>query len=117
MQRSHDLDVPWTGAVNELLNSAAGTTAQTFAGGWSFVGTPATRRRTLAGQMLDATHSGVATFDLNLAGLKKNTVVLLVAVIRAGAGPVNDLALTAAKLDVLAITRPNVAVRSVCVGP
>ncbi len=106
-------DVPWSGAVNDVLNSAAGTTSQTFGAGWSFVGsTNATRRRTLAGQTLDATHSGIATFDLNLSGLKKNTVVLLVAVIRAGT---DDLALTAAPLKDLALTSPNVAVRSVCI--
>ena len=107
-------DVPWTAAVNEVLNSDAGTTAQAFAAGWSFVGTTdATRRLTLSGQKLDATHSGVATFDLDLTGIKSNTVVLLVAVIRAGTSPADDLALTAAKLEPLAMTSPNVAVRSV----
>jgi hypothetical protein len=107
-------NVPWTGAVNDVLNSAAGTTAQTFAAGWSFVGTTnATRRRTLTGQTLDPTHSGIATFDLNLSGLKNNTVVLLVAVIRAGTSPADNLALTAATLEDLAMTSPNVAVRSV----
>ncbi len=107
-------NVPWTGAVNEVLNSAAGTTAKAFAAGWSYVGTtPATRRSTLAGQTLDASHSGVATFDLNLTGLKKNTVVLLVAVIRAGSSPADDIALTASTLEELAMSSPNVAVRSV----
>lgn len=106
-------NVPWTGAVNDVLNSAAGTTAQSFAAGWSFVGTTnATRRSTLTGQTLDPTHSSVATFNLNLSGLKKNTVVLLVAVIRAGTSPADDLALTAATLEDLAMTSPNVAVRS-----
>jgi hypothetical protein len=107
-------NVPWVGAVNDVLNSAAGTTAQSFAAGWSFVGTTtATRRQTLVGQTLDSTHSGIATFDLNLTGLKTNTVVLLVAVIRAGTSEADDIALTAATLEDLAMTSPNVAVRSV----
>ena len=107
-------NVPWSAAVNDVLNSAAGATAQAFTAGWRFVGTTnATRRRTLTGQTLDATHSGIATFDLNLTGLKNNTVVLLVAVIRAGTGTADDLALAAATLEDLAMTSPNVAVRSV----
>jgi hypothetical protein len=107
-------NVPWSGAVNDVLNSAAGTTSQTFAAGWHFVGTTtATRRHKLTGQTLDATHSGIVTFDLNLTGLKKNTVVLLAAVIRAGTGPADDIALTAEKLEDLAMTSPNVAVRSI----
>jgi hypothetical protein len=111
-------NVPWTGAVNDVLNSTAGTTAQAFAAGWSFVGTTnATRRRALTGQTLDSTHSGITTFDLDLTGFKKNTVVLLVAVIRAGSSAAddtaNDIALTAATLEDLAMTRPNVAIRSV----
>lgn len=101
--------VPWTAAVNEVLNSAAGTTALTFGAGWSFVGsTDATRRQTLAGQTLDATHAGVATFDLATGALENNRVILLVAVIRAGA----DIALAPATLQELTLTRPEVAVRS-----
>ena len=107
-------NVPWAGAVNDVLNSAAGTTSKSFAAGWSFVGTTAaTRRSTLAGQTLDASHSGIATFDLNLTGLKNNTVVLLVAIIRAGTSPADDIALTASTLEDLAMIGPNVAVRSV----
>ncbi|MGI9052152.1 MAG: hypothetical protein ACR2HQ_05795 [Ilumatobacteraceae bacterium] len=103
------LPVPWTAAVNEVLNSAPGTTTQNFAGGWAFVGTTAaTRRQTLAGQTLDPMRSGVATFDLSLTGRKKNDVVLLVAVVRAG-GPI---ALAPATLEELALTSPSVAVRS-----
>ena len=102
-------NVPWTAAVNEVLNSPTGTTSQTFGNGWSFVGsTLATRRRTLTGQTVDALHSGVASFDLNLAGLRDNRVVLLVAVIRAG----TDIALAPDTLENLAMTNPNVAVRS-----
>jgi hypothetical protein len=111
-------NVPWTLAVNEVLNGATGATAQAFAGGWSFVGTTdATRRRTLAGQTLDPTHSGIATFDLPLAGLKLNTVVLLVAVIRAGTTPAADIALAPASLRELVLTQPNVAVRSLRITP
>ena len=107
-------DVPWTAAANEVLNSAGGTTALTFGAGWAFVGTtPATRRQTLTGQVLDSAHSGVATFDLDLTGRRPDTVVILVAVIRAGA----DIALAPAHLDTLALERPQVAVRSLSVAP
>jgi hypothetical protein len=112
------VNVPWTAAVNDVLNSPGGTTAQTFAAGWTFVGTTvATRRVTLAGQHLDATNSGIASFDLPLTGLKKNTLVLLCAVIRAGTSPADDIALTAKPLKELALTSPNVAVRSLRIFP
>jgi hypothetical protein len=105
--------VPWTAAVNEVLNSGNGATTKTFAAGWSFIGTTnATRRQTLTGQTLDPTRSGIATFDLNLTGLKHNTVVVLVAVMRAG-GAGDDIALTADSLKNLAMKRPEVAVRSI----
>ena len=106
-------DMPWTAAVNEVLNSATGATSLSLGSGWSFAGgTPATRRQTLAGQTLDATHPGIATFDLDLSGVKRDSVVMLVAVIRHGA----DIALAPAKLDHLAMTSPSVAVRSVRVN-
>lgn len=107
-------DVPWAPAVNEVLNSAGGTTSLTFGAGWAFAGTSAaTRRKTLSGQVLDSAQSGVATFDLDLTGRRPNTVVLLVAVIRAGA----DTNLTAAHLDTLALEHPQVAVRSLSISP
>jgi hypothetical protein len=99
--------VPWTAAVNELLNT--GATSQALNSGWSFVGsTPATRLTTLAGQTLDPLHSGVATFDLNLSSLHINRVVLLVAVIRSG----SDITLAPATLENLALASPSMAVRS-----
>jgi len=101
--------VPWADAVNATLNAATVAAGPALGSGWSYVGdTLATRRQTLAGQTLDALHPGIASFDLNLSGLKHNTVVLLVAVIRFGA----DIALTAASLEQLAMNSPNVAVRS-----
>jgi hypothetical protein len=103
-------DVPWTAAVNEVLNSASGAAPGPLTAGWSFVGsTNATRRVTLTGQTLDPLNAGVATFDLNLSGLKNDTVVLLVAVVRAG----GDIALNAAPLQQLILNNPQVAVRSV----
>jgi len=113
------VDVPWTAAVNEVLNSASGATPGALTAGWSFVGaTNATRRLTLTGQTLDPLTAGVATFDLDLTGVKKDTVVLLVAVIRAGSGAGADLALNAASLEQLTLGNPQVAVRSVHVlGP
>jgi len=101
--------VPWADAVNSTLNAATVTAGPALGSGWSFVGsTLATRRQALTGQTLDALHPGIATFDLDLTGLKHNTVVLLVAVIRSGA----DIALTAGTLEHLAMNSPNVAVRS-----
>jgi hypothetical protein len=107
-------DVPWTDAVESVLNSASGASPGALTAGWSFVGTTnATRRVSLTGQTLDPLTSGVATFDLNLTGVKNDTVVLLVAVIRAGSGVAADIALTAANLEQLALNNPQVAVRSV----
>lgn len=101
--------VPWAAAVNATLNDATVAAGPALGSGWSYVGeTLATRRQVLAGQTLDALHPGIATFDLNLAGLRHNTVVLLVAVIRSG----TDVALTADTLEHLAMNSPNVAVRS-----
>jgi hypothetical protein len=110
--------VPWTAAVNEVLNNADGKTAQPVGTGWKFVLGSASQshRITLAGQTLDSTHSGVGTFDLDLTGLKTNTVVLLVAIIRAGTTPPVDIALAAATVQELALTSSNVAVRSLVVG-
>jgi len=105
-------DVPWTAAVNDVLNSAGGTTSRTFGGGWAFTESGPTRRRTLAGQTLDPTRSGVVTFDIDLRGARRNLVVLLVAVIRAG----RDIALAPARLADLALETPNVAVRSLRVA-
>jgi hypothetical protein len=103
-------NVPWTAAVNEVLNSASGAAPGPLTAGWSFVGsTNATRRRTLTGQTLDPLNAGVATFDLDLSSLKNDTVLLLVAVVRAGA----DIALNAASLQQLTLNQPQVAVRSV----
>jgi hypothetical protein len=69
------------------------------------------------GQTLDPTHSGIASFDLALTGLKQNTLVLLCAVIRAGTSAADDIALTAKPLKELALTSPNVAVRSIRIVP
>ena len=110
-------NVPWTDAVKGVLDSADGTTAHAFADGWTFVGTTnATRRLSLTGQTLDPLRSGVATFDLNLSGLKKNTVVLLVAIVHAPTTAAPNIALATGKLKDLALASPNVAVRSLRIG-
>jgi hypothetical protein len=57
--------------------------------------------------------SAVATFDLDLTGIPNNTLVLLVAIIRSG----NNIALAEASLKDLALTSPNVAVRSLKIAP
>jgi hypothetical protein len=108
-------NVAWTPAVNQVLNSADGKTAIAVDDGWRFVlGTTSSqsRRITIAGQTLDSTHAGIATFDLDLSGFRTNRVVLLVAVIRAGTTAADDIALAPATLQDLALTSPNVAVRS-----
>lgn len=114
-------NVAWAPAVNQVLNSADGKTALPVDGGWAFVlGKNKTdaRRLTLAGQTLDAMHSGVATFDLDLTSLKAkpSTVVLLVAVIRAGTSAADDIALPADKpLSAIVTTSPSVAIRSLAI--
>lgn len=96
-------NVPWTVAVNQMLNN--GTTAQALGSGWRFVGT----RQTLAGQSLDATHPGVATFDLDLSLVRDDRLVLLVAVMRFGA---NAAAVPVDTLENLVLGQSNIAVRS-----
>src|SRR5262249_20426576 len=106
-------DVPWTQAVNDVLNSAGGTTGASFGAGWAFVESGVTRRRTLTGQTISPLRSGVVTFDINLLNARQDLLVLLVAVIREG----GDIALSPASLQDLALTSPNVAVRSIRVNP
>jgi hypothetical protein len=108
-------NVPWTPAVNQVLNSADGKTNQAVGTGWKFaLGNNAQSHRvTLAGQTLDSTHSGVATFDLDVSSRRANSVVLVVAIIRAGTTPADDIALAPATLWELALTSPNVTVRSI----
>jgi hypothetical protein len=103
-------NVPWRAAVNEVLNSAGGTTAQAFGAGWKLVGT----RQALNGQTIDATHPGIATFDLDLSLVPDDRLVLLVAVIRHGA----DVAVPDDTLEHLVLGQSNIAVRSLRVnGP
>lgn len=97
-------DMPWTAAINEVLNSAGGTTGLALGAGWSLVGS----RQTLTGQTLDPMHPGVASFDLDLTGVPADRLVLLVAVIRAG----SDIALAPAPLETLVLGNTGVAVRS-----
>ena len=107
-------NVPWTDAVNQVLNSADGKTVLALGADWKFVlgsGAGDSRRLDLTGQTLDMMRAGVVTFDFPtslFATPAANSVVLLVAVIRAGA----DVALAPASLRDLALINPNVAVRS-----
>jgi hypothetical protein len=80
-------------------------------------GSGESHRLTLTGQTLDSTHAGIASFTFNLTGFRKNRVVLLVAIIRAGTTPADDIALAPATLQDLAMTSPNVAVRSLRISP
>jgi hypothetical protein len=100
--------VPWAAAVNDVLNSADGTTAQGPGPGWAFALPGPSRRVTLAGRRLEPLRPGIATFALDLPAAAAATTVLLVAVIRAGA----PSALAAAPLRTLALGEPTVAVRS-----
>lgn len=105
-------DVPWAAAVDDVLNSAGGTTSRTFDQGWRFVGSnAAARRKTLTGQDLDNTRSGVVTFDLDLGAFRDNTVMLLAAVIRAG----GNSSIATATLADLALEDPHMAVRSIVI--
>ncbi len=112
-------NVPWTPAVNQVLNSADGKTNQAVGAGWHFAlgNNTQSHRITLTGQTLDSTNSGVATFDLDLSGRKNDSVLLLVAIIRTGNTPAEDIALAPANLRELALTQSNVAVRSVRIVP
>jgi len=107
-------NVSWTAAVNQVLNSADGKTGIALTDGWSFVlgAGNASHRLTLPGQTLDASNPIVATFDLDLAPIKNNALLLLVAVIRTGTSAADDIALVPATLRELTLTSPNVAVRS-----
>lgn len=101
--------VPWAAAVQAMLNAGDGASAA-LSGGWHYVGTTnATRRRSPTGQTLDPLNPGIVSFELNLAGLRRDTVVLLVAVVRAGA----DLALASQPLRELTLGHPGVAARAV----
>jgi hypothetical protein len=92
-----------------MLNSADGASAALPAG-WHYAGsTNATRRLALNGQTLDPLNAGVASFDLNLTGLRRDRLVLLVAVVRAGA----DVAIAEMPLRDLTLANPAVAVRAV----
>lgn len=102
-------DVPWSAGVNEVLNSAAGTTALALGAGWSLVGP----RQTLAGQTIEALRPGVASFEVDFSALRRDRVVLLVAVIRQG----GDLVLAPAPLRTLALEHAQVAVRSLAIIP
>ena len=102
----------WTAPVQTVLNRADGIGNSTaLPSGWHYaLGTNTTSRHlTVTGQTLDALNAGVASFDLNLAGLPKDRLVLLVAVLRAGA----DIALPNLPLRQLVLEQPAVAVRAV----
>jgi hypothetical protein len=112
-------NVPWTAIVNQVLNNDAKPDPD-LGSGWKFAlgDENETHLKTLAGQMLDPMHSGIATFNLNLSALVRDRVVLLVAVIRAGLpAPAHDIALAPATLPELVLTSPNVAVRSLRISP
>jgi hypothetical protein len=112
-------NVGWTPAVNQVLNSADGKTTQVVDAGWKFAlgNTNQSHRITLAGQTLHPTHSGVATFDLDVSSRKANSLVLLVAIIHVDTIPANNIALAPATLQELTLTSPNVAVRSIRISP
>ena len=113
-------NVPWTQAVNQVLNSDAGTTALPLGAGWSFVPTTGqTRLWRSLGTTLDALNPGTVQFDVDLVtGVASNRVVVLVAVLRAGVGASADIDLpTGISLQQLVLASPNVAVRSLHLTP
>ena len=101
-------NVPWDADVQAMLDSPGGASAA-LSGGWNYAGsTDATRRLSPSGE-LDPLNPGVVSFDLNPGSLPKDSVVLLVAVVRAaGDPPINPLPLQA-----LTLGNRCVAVRAV----
>ncbi len=106
-------NIPWAATVAAMLNSADGSSAA-LPSGWHYAeNTNATRRKTLAPQILDALNPGVVTFDLALPATPKlavDTVIVLVAVLRAGPG---DVAIDTLPLRALTLGSPHIAVRAV----
>ncbi|MBI5721693.1 MAG: hypothetical protein HZC37_28805 [Burkholderiales bacterium] len=106
-------NIPWAATVAAMLNSADGASAA-LPSGWHYAGSSnTTRRKTLAPQTLDALSPGVVTFDLALPTSPKlavDTVIVLVAVLRAGPG---DVAISTVPLRDLTLGSPHVAVRAV----
>ena len=101
----HDDERTWPTAT--CPGRARSTTSELDAGhhhvaagaGWRIVGS----RQTLTGQMLDALHPGIASFALDLTAVPQDRLVLLVAVLRAGA---DDVALAPAPLRDLVLAMP-----------
>ncbi|MFT3666672.1 M12 family metallopeptidase [Piscinibacter sp.] len=102
-------DAPWTAAINQVLNSTAGTSALPLGAGWSLVG----GRQTLGGQTLDALRPGIASFDLDLSAEAAGRIVLLVAAIHGGDA---DVALAPAPLAELVANNAHLAARSLRVA-
>ncbi len=106
-------DISWHLGAAEVLNSTDASVSNPFEGpegGWRFVGrTQAVRRTDLTGRTLDNLTSGVVTFDLDLTPFRNNTVMVLVAVIRAGA----DIVIPETPLRDLVLGHPGIAARSI----
>jgi hypothetical protein len=101
----------WTAPVQTVLNRADGIgSSAALPSGWHYaLGTNTTSRHLGIGGSIDPLNAGIASFDLNLAGLPKDRLVLLVAVLRAGA----DIVLPNLPLRQLVLEQPAVAVRAV----
>jgi hypothetical protein len=102
-------NVPWAAAVQAMLNNPAAA-APALTGGWHYAMplNPAPRM-TLAGQTLSPLNPGVASFNVNVGARRNDTLVLLVAVVRAGA----DVVISSLPLRDLALGHSGVGVRAV----
>lgn len=111
--RPADGYVDWTASVNQAMNTDR-RLGSPLGAEWRFVIDEPGRAHwiTLGGQTLDSMHSGIASFDVDVTTLR-NRVVLLVAIIHVVRVPARDLALAPATLEDLAMSSPNVAVRSI----
>ena len=101
-------NVPWSPTVQAMLDSGTGASAA-LTGGWNYAGsTDATRRLSPSGA-LDPLNPGVVSFDLDPGVLRKDSVVLLVAVVRSASDP----AIATVPLQALTLSNPCVGVRAV----
>jgi hypothetical protein len=101
--------VGWTAAIRDLLVNG-NTPAPAALAGWVLADTASPRHSPVSDVV--AGSPAVATFDVDLSGVKDKAVVLLVAVVHSA----NDaVSLTELPLRDLALASPHVAVRSVLV--
>lgn len=102
--------VPWAAAVQSMLNAPGNAAVANLTGGWHYaMPVSAAPRVDLSGQTLSPLNPGVASFRVNVGARRNDTVVLLVAVVRAGA----NITINPVSLRDLTLGHAGVAVRAV----